>query len=101
MSVHFALLWVAASLGAGPEQAAGRELAPPVRLQAQGEFIQTHHAAPFVVDWDGDGRLDLLVGEFAPGGLRIYRNVGSSQEPKFAAPVRFTTTKGEGRVPTG
>ncbi len=101
MSVHFALVWVAASLGAAPQQSTTGELAPPVRLQAQGEFIQTHHAAPFVVDWDGDGRLDLLVGEFTPGGLRIYRNVGTPQEPKFAAPVRFTTTEGEGRVPTG
>ncbi len=101
MSAHLTTLWIALLLAAPPPRPERGELAPPVRLQAQGEFIQTHHAAPFVVDWDGDGRLDLLVGEFSPGGLRIYRNVGTANEPKFAAPVRFTTTKGEGRVPTG
>jgi len=101
MSAHLTVVWIALSLVAPPPQPERGELAPPVRLQAQGEFIQAHHAAPFVVDWDGDGRPDLLVGQFVQGRLRIYRNVGTANEPKFAAPVWFQTTKGEGRVPTG
>ncbi len=100
MSAHLTALWIALSLAAPPQPDRG-ELAPPVRLQAQGEFIQAHHAAPFAADWDGDGRLDLLVGQFVLGRLRIYRNVGTENEPKLAAPVWFQTTKGEGRVPTG
>lgn len=68
------------------------ELAPPVRIEADGKPIAavTGHAAPFVIDWDGDGVRDLVVGMFgndggAQGGTaRIYRNVGSNQAPRFA-----------------
>jgi hypothetical protein len=35
------------------------------------------------VDFDRDGVKELLVGECYKGRLRIYRNVGSNQEPRF------------------
>jgi len=41
-------------------------------------------AAPCLVDWDGDGRRDLLVGA-ADGKLRLYRNQGTAGEPDFPA----------------
>jgi hypothetical protein len=37
---------------------------------------------PRVVNWDDDGRKDLLVGT-AEGTVRIYRNVGTDTEPLF------------------
>ncbi len=52
-------------------------------------------AAPALWDWDGDGKRDLLVGEFetnsgedfpmGAGGstIRVYRNVGTDAAPKF------------------
>jgi hypothetical protein len=40
-------------------------------------------AAPKVVDWDGDGRKDLLVGA-EWNRLLYYRNVGSNRERKIA-----------------
>src|SRR5262249_31038285 len=40
-------------------------------------------AAPKVVDWDGDGRKDLLVGA-EWNRLLYYRNVGSNRERKLA-----------------
>jgi hypothetical protein len=46
------------------------------------------NAAPFVGDFDKDGRLDLLVGEFqrwpgAGGEVYAYRNSGSNRKPRF------------------
>ncbi|MFH1569401.1 MAG: VCBS repeat-containing protein [Gemmatimonadota bacterium] len=38
------------------------------------------------VDWDGDGRLDLLYNTAGTGHIYLLRNVGSSQQPVFAPP---------------
>jgi hypothetical protein len=77
--------------------------APPVRLEAAGKPIDTDvgHAAPLVVDFDGDGKNDLLVGQFGDGILWFYKNVGTNEHPQYAAGVKFKDGKPEGRVPTG
>jgi len=82
---------------------AAHELAAPVRLEAAGKPIDTAvgHAAPFVCDFDGDGVKDLLVGQFGDGILWMYRNVGTNQQPKLAAGVKFKDGKKDGCVPTG
>jgi len=61
------------------------ELAPPFRVEADGKpiAVDTGHAAPFVVDYDGDGVWDLAVGQFGGGTCRLYKNVGTATEPKF------------------
>ncbi len=67
----------------------------PFRIEAEGKPIEVDigHAAPFVVDVDGDGVKDLLVGQYGPGGKapegqggrgRVYRNLGSNAVRKFA-----------------
>ena len=80
-----------------------RELAPPVRLEAAGKPIDTDvgHAAPCVVDFDGDGVNDLLVGQFGGGVLWIYRNEGTNARPKLAAGVKFKEGAKDGTVPAG
>ena len=41
------------------------------------------HADPCVLDWDGDGLKDLLLGEFTQGRIRVYLNIGTNSEPVF------------------
>ncbi len=93
------LLLCAGLLRADPEG----ELAPPVRLEAAGRAIDTAigHAAPCVVDFDGDGVRDLLVGQFGGGILWIFRNEGTDRSPRLAAGVKFKEGGPDGVVPTG
>jgi len=78
---------------------AGSELAAPFRVESNGKPIdmESGNAAPFVVDFDGDGALDLLVGQRGECNLRIFRNRGSRTEPKFGPSALF---KAGGEVAT-
>lgn len=80
-----------------------QEFETPVRLQAGGTYIDTDvgHAAPFVGDFDGDGRDDLLVGQFGDGILWIYKNVAKSGPPQLSKGKKFKDGAKDGRVPTG
>ncbi len=73
------------------------------RIEAGGKPIDTDvgHAAPFVGDFDGDGRPDLLVGQFGGGILWVYRNEGTHSAPKLAAGTKFQAGGKDGTVPTG
>jgi hypothetical protein len=70
-----------------PNEGKGKELAfgTPRRLEAAGQPIKVSgDAAPVAADWDGDGRLDLIVGA-ADGSVVWYRNAGAAKEPKLEA----------------
>jgi len=79
------------------------ELMPPFRVLADGAAIDVEigHAAPLVMDFDGDGKPDLLVGQFGSGKLRIYRNVGTESEPRFDRFTWFKAGSSDGKVPSG
>jgi hypothetical protein len=66
---------------------------PPQRLEAGGQPVTASggDAGPCLADWDGDGRLDLLLGSGA-GSVVWYRNVGSTSQPQLAAPVTLVET---------
>ncbi len=90
------------AVGAADETGVQRaaDLASPVPLTAGGKPIDVEgFAAPFVGDFDEDGKNDLLVGQCQAGRLRIYRNVGTDARPKFDQFEWFTTTGGVAGVP--
>ncbi len=58
----------------------------PVAIQASGVDINVGsggNASPFVVDWNGDGKQDLLLGQFDGGKVRLYANIGENFAPEF------------------
>ncbi|TWT34861.1 FG-GAP repeat domain-containing protein [Blastopirellula retiformator] len=59
--------------------------AEPVQLEAAGSPVDVFGMpTPNLADFDGDGDLDLLCGEFLDG-FTYFENVGTRKEPHFAA----------------
>jgi hypothetical protein len=50
---------------------------------SDGFLITALHCKPTMCDWNGDGLLDLLVGEIQ-GHIFYFENIGTKHEPKFA-----------------
>jgi hypothetical protein len=60
------------------------EFQPPVRLTAGDAAVRVEspgYAAPCFADLDGDGKKELLVGQFNKGKIRVFRHLGGA---KFA-----------------
>jgi len=69
----------------------------PVKLEAAGKPIDTFGCpSPNFEDFDGDGDLDLLCGEFLDG-FTYFENVGTRKEPKYAV-GRAVTNDAGGRL---
>lgn len=62
---------------------AAPELEPGVPVNVGGSPIQASYAAPDVVDWNADGKKDLLVGDYS-GYVRVLINVGTNAAPVFS-----------------
>ncbi|UCG59686.1 MAG: VCBS repeat-containing protein [Phycisphaerales bacterium] len=75
------------------------DLAPFEFVQADGVDIQVPgYAAPTYVDWDNDGRKDLVVGEggfFRKPRIRVWLNDGTPSEPHFSDYFYIPTADGE------
>ena len=58
------------------------EFKAPVRLQADNSPVRVEspgYAAPCWCDVDGDGKKDLLVGQFNKGKIRFFKNLGDGK----------------------
>ena len=88
------ILAAAVALAGGPPDQAPPDPAflspfdPPVLIEADGDPIDTGenwgHSAPEVIDLDGDGVNDLVVGDFG-GKFAAYLNEGTAAEPRYEA----------------
>lgn len=78
-------------------------LGNPLRVQGKTEeiVIGKHGLAyPSLYDWNKDGKLDLLVGEFETGKkdsfIRIFTNEGSNEAPRYSGKYEYAKdTKGD------
>lgn len=87
-----------------PARRADESFETPRRLLADGAIIDSGpswgHSGPCVFDVDGDGRRDLLVGDFS-GLFRLFRNEGTDHAPRYLAPVDLRAGDSEAKVPMG
>ena len=66
------------------DSADGRSGKSPVRIEAGGEPLEVYGwPSPNFADFDGDGDLDLLCGEFVDR-FTYFENVGSRTKPEYA-----------------
>lgn len=68
--------------------------ASPVKVIADGQAVDVFGwPSPNFGDFDGDGDLDLLCGEFLDG-FTYFQNIGTRREAQYAAGVRLKASSG-------
>jgi hypothetical protein len=84
--------WVYVLLNRGTESAP--EYAPPQKLQAAGQVLEVFGCpSPNFADFDADGDLDLICGEFLDG-MTYFQNIGTRVSPEYSAGRRLEASDG-------
>lgn len=66
-----------------------------ILIEADGKPINVGgRAAPVADDWNGDGKKDLLIGNF-DGNIRVYLNKGTDAYPQFGSFYNLTFRNGK------
>ncbi|MDI6756286.1 MAG: VCBS repeat-containing protein, partial [Thermodesulfobacteriota bacterium] len=65
------------------------DFTPGVMVQAAGKDLDVGgRASPCVVDWNEDGKKDLVMGN-SSGEIFLYLNEGSNEQPVFGKPIKL------------
>ncbi|HRR35058.1 MAG TPA: VCBS repeat-containing protein [Kiritimatiellia bacterium] len=65
------------------------DYAPATLIMAAGRPLEVYGCpSPNFADWDGDGDLDVICGEFLDG-FTYFENIGTRQQPEYAAGRRL------------
>lgn len=66
------------------------DFAPGVKVQAAGKDLEVSrgNASPCVVDWNEDGKKDLVMGK-GNGTIFVFLNEGSNEQPIFGKPTEL------------
>jgi hypothetical protein len=83
-TLAFALLTAMAAIAVC--QAREPQLQEGVLIQAaqQAIAVPIGHLVPCAADWNGDGKKDLILGQFREGAIRLYVNQGTNAAPIFS-----------------
>jgi TolB-like protein len=78
----FVTLYLNQGSNAAPRYAMG------MKIRGGGKEIKVKNpSAPYLADWNGDGKIDLLVGD-GGGYLHLFLNAGAADSTDFAAGVK-------------
>jgi hypothetical protein len=76
--------------------------AQPIQLRPATAVVSvSSYAIPCATDWNGDGRLDLLVGYQTASKIAVFINTGTDAQPVFSAPTNLQAAGTDIYLPSG